>query len=950
MKKILLLLCTLLGTVGAGATQYTITYGTTTGTFYNGSGSAVTSGWVAKWVSNEEGKPKVTLTASANNINAENGRMAPGSSQTSTYTLYVEGGYKVTGFSMNCPTFGAQVTVTPTGESATVVSTGETLVVNSSAASFVYSGNNSGRIQAGSNDSGSFTITVEEEDWAPSITGAFLTVGDKVTSFTAATAADDNDHWYILTQVRDAETPMYNTGAVTEQLKRASSPFTLSSLDGALTSTNSAYLIRFKSVGEGTYNIQFANGYWIDGSLRAANFNTAGTYAFYNCNGGSGSYFAWNINNKSGQKVDNNGAGNTVAFWGSGEVSGTSGNNVWYMYETEVYVPASTINVTYAQYVDGVATGTTSTETVLPNSAINVPSSFYTGYSSLAYDYSTTGIIADEDVTIQVNINKKSAVKLPAELSNSKKYRLVCERGGLSTYYDEANSRTVLASPVKTALGVAAKEFAILNYDSKYYLYSVSDSKFVTYQEEQIAPLANLVTGTSDAIAFSQTTNSVYVIRFDGDANKNINSSATYTYGIAINNWGSYQSDWDGGCQYIIEEAGDFDATTQLAALEDFFHGTTAFNNAIAQLETYPYGTGLNQYSLIVEPLDYTSQASTIISGLKTQGYSADNLAVAQELIAGTSLNMPTAGFYRIKSVAHNTYLSGDASTVTGGTDRLSFTSTTDASNIFYFDGTYLYDLKNGRAANGRAVGTAGATGLDYSFEASSSELGQYVIRFNPDGKSLRWLYAWGDGKHYADQNGSEDANCRFTLEAVTTLPVTVTAAEYATLYSPVALTIPSDVKAYYISSVSSTEATLTEITTTIPAATPVILMASAGNYNFEQAADVDAISGNKLSGTLGGVSVAADEAYTLQRNAADTQTGLFPKAAGTIAGFKAYLLASELEAGVKGLVFKFVDTTTGVSSVKSEAQDNVIFDLSGRRVSKAVKGIYIVNGKKVVK
>lgn len=656
--------------MGAWATQYTITYGTTTGTFYDGSGSAVTSGWIAKWVSNEPGKPKVTLTASANNINAANGRMAPGQSETCTYTLYVEGGYKVTGFSMNCPTFGAQVTVTPTGESATVVSTGETLVVNSSAASFVYSGTNSGRIQAGSNDSGSFTITVEEEDWAPSFPAkAFLTVGDKVESFTAATAADDNDHWYILTQVRDAETPMYNTGAVTEQLKRASMPFTLSSLDGALTSTNSAYLIRFKSVGEGTYNIQFANGYWIDGSLKAANFNTAGTYAFYNCNGGSGSYFAWNINNKSGQKVDNNGAGNTVAFWGSGEVSGTSGNNVWYMYETEVYVPASAINVTYEQYVDGVATGTTYTETVLSNSAINVPSSFYTGYSSLAYDYSTTGTIAEEDVTIQVNIDKKTGVTLPAELSNSKKYRLICGRGGLSTYYDEANSRTVLASPVKTELGVSAKEFAILNYDSKYYLYSVSDGKFVTYQAAQIAPLANLVSGTSDAIAFSQTTNSVFVIRFDNDANKNINSSSSYTYGIAINDWGSYTSDWDDGCQYIIEEVGDFDATTPLKALQ--------FSITIATLKAFNWGLQpegnkgkVNYYNVTSaapsEIYGYYGNEMAAIAALEENGYSAETLQAAQAMLTYTALNMPTAGFYRIKSVAHNTYLSGDASTVTG--------------------------------------------------------------------------------------------------------------------------------------------------------------------------------------------------------------------------------------------------------------------------------------------
>ena len=40
--------------------------------------------------------------------------------------------------------------------------------------------------------------------------------------------------------------------------------------------------------------------------------------------------------------------------------------------------------------------------------------------------------------------------------------------------------------------------------------------------------------------------------------------------------------------------------------------------------------------------------------------------------------------------------------------------------------------------------------------------------------------------------------------------------------------------------------------------------------------------------------------------------------------------------------------TVTGINGIDIDA-DAVIYDLSGRRVLKAVKGIYIVNGKKVV-
>ena len=145
----------LLGTVGAMSETYTITYDTSNGTFYR-SGSASTD-WSSKWVSNEAGKPVVTITTSVNNMNGSNGRLAP-----QTYTISVEDGCVVRGFSLNCPTFGGEITLTPSGESAVVVAENGTLVVNSSASSFVFSGDSGCRIKAAASDGGSFTITVEK--------------------------------------------------------------------------------------------------------------------------------------------------------------------------------------------------------------------------------------------------------------------------------------------------------------------------------------------------------------------------------------------------------------------------------------------------------------------------------------------------------------------------------------------------------------------------------------------------------------------------------------------------------------------------------------------------------------------------------------------------------------------------------------------------------------------
>jgi hypothetical protein len=46
----------------------------------------------------------------------------------------------------------------------------------------------------------------------------------------------------------------------------------------------------------------------------------------------------------------------------------------------------------------------------------------------------------------------------------------------------------------------------------------------------------------------------------------------------------------------------------------------------------------------------------------------------------------------------------------------------------------------------------------------------------------------------------------------------------------------------------------------------------------------------------------------------------------------------------------KVVASTTGVKAVSAENGDNVVYDLLGRKVKNATKGIFIINGVKVIK
>lgn len=87
-----------------------------------------------------------------------------------------------------------------------------------------------------------------------------------------------------------------------------------------------------------------------------------------------------------------------------------------------------------------------------------------------------------------------------------------------------------------------------------------------------------------------------------------------------------------------------------------------------------------------------------------------------------------------------------------------------------------------------------------------------------------------------------------------TSYNLTVGDAGAATLVLPYETTIPSGVKAYTLSYTSGSEITATEVSTTIPANTPVLINASAGTYTFEATDTKTTKAATPTSGSLTGV------------------------------------------------------------------------------------------------
>jgi len=321
-----------------------------------------------------------------------------------------------------------------------------------------------------------------------------------------------------------------------------------------------------------------------------------------------------------------------------------------------------------------------------------------------------------------------------------------------------------------------------------------------------------------------------------------------------------------------------------------------------------------------------------------------NNLITYYEACEATFTAPSKGKFYRFKSNATNKYIgfaeSGSQPMVEEAAACIYF-YTNDGNILSYNKGRYL-SVSTGNTAS--AIGAEGGVFNFYKSGYSTPTLGTCRIRDinNARGSLIDWtdgyLNGWGEGNH---------ERCEWIVETVTTLPVSISSVGYATFFCPVAVTIPSGVKAYYISTLSETEATLTEIEGTIPASTAVVLIGSEGSYDFTIASDVEAISGNKLAGTAAAIEY-IDGAYTLQTNKDNSsEVGLYPTAVDYLAGFKAYLPATAFSSEAKGFTFRFSDIETVINSISAK-QNGSVFDLSGRRVSKPAAGLYIENGKKV--
>ena len=208
-----------------------------------------------------------------------------------------------------------------------------------------------------------------------------------------------------------------------------------------------------------------------------------------------------------------------------------------------------------------------------------------------------------------------------------------------------------------------------------------------------------------------------------------------------------------------------------------------------------------------------------------------------------------------------------------------------------------------------------------------------------------------------------------FILDDASTITATVGKNGYTTFSSPYALDLtnanrPAGLKAYKATR-DGANLTFTALDQTVPAGTGLLLLGETkdGSYDIPVVASGDAVSGNALIGVTSPTpkqSVKDNTYYFVMKKAATAGDALAfaplsTSSAVTIPAGKAYVEVpnSAFGGSAQELSFSFDDESgdvTGIADVSNKKSFNgEFYNLNGQKVKNPTKGLYIVNGKKVI-
>lgn len=189
-------------------------------------------------------------------------------------------------------------------------------------------------------------------------------------------------------------------------------------------------------------------------------------------------------------------------------------------------------------------------------------------------------------------------------------------------------------------------------------------------------------------------------------------------------------------------------------------------------------------------------------------------------------------------------------------------------------------------------------------------------------------------------------------LEKVTSEDVAVSSVKFATYVPVINVVAPAGVKVYTAKvNEAKSAVVLTEVSagSVIAKGTPVLVGAEEGSYTFEVSADEAAtVADNDLKAAAADTKGDGATIYALVEQ--DGKAVFAPLKEGVPVSLGHAYLKLPAASATRFYSIQFGGETTGINEVNVAAKaDGAYYTLQGVKTSKAAKGIYIHNGKKVV-
>ena len=285
------------------------------------------------------------------------------------------------------------------------------------------------------------------------------------------------------------------------------------------------------------------------------------------------------------------------------------------------------------------------------------------------------------------------------------------------------------------------------------------------------------------------------------------------------------------------------------------------------------------------------------------------------------------------------------------------------------FDGFQIYSRKGGRIISGT---TASSVPYVSTSDLTASQVDKWILV--EQGLHTEWgdatitngfsiflkgypnliLNLNGDQKklHYWENNKDNGSTFVAWKNCLPNINLNeVNGKSYASFYVDYPVKVTSEDVQVYTGTINGNSLEMTEADDKIiPANVGVVLISETGATTAE--ISISDVAGDPKSSDLTGTTSPIDISSTksnylvLGRDKDDqTKVGFYRPNGTQIPANKAYIYLAG--GNVQGLAFNFDGATTDINNISATTDKQEIYDLSGRRVMKANKGLYIINGKK---